>query len=64
MSYALGLPSDAESYIQETGCAGRDNNPSSALLYYGGSDMLGTRVSIAMQEYYKLKHQCRRKSIF
>ena len=26
--------------------------------------MLGTPVSIAMQEYCKLKHQCRRKHLF
>ena len=56
-----GVPSDVETYIQETGRAGRDGLPATATLYYAGKDMMGTRVNEQMREYCKLKSGCRRK---
>lgn len=55
-----GVPADVEAYLQETGRAGRDGNPAAAILYYGGLDLAGTRVSDNMKEYCKLK-ECRRQ---
>ncbi len=55
-----GVPSDVESYLQETGRAGRDGKPATAILHYGGLDMKGTRVNDDMRDYCKLQ-ECRRK---
>ena len=37
-----GVPSDIETYVQETGQAGCDGLPATAILYYGARDMMGT----------------------
>lgn len=58
-----GVPSDVESYIQETGRVGRDGREASAVLYYGGRDMMGTRVEDPMREYCYMKEGCRRKHL-
>lgn len=58
-----GVPTDVESYIQETGRAGRDGQPAKALLFYGARDLMGTRVSENMREYCRLKAGCRRQTL-
>ena len=55
-----GVPSDAESYLQQTGRAGRDGLPATASLYYGGRDMMGIRVEETMRLYCKMRSGCRR----
>ncbi len=55
-----GVPDDVESYLQETGRAGRDELPARATLYYGGRDMSGFHVNDTMKDYCKLKGECRR----
>ena len=52
-----GVPSDVESYLQETGRAGRDSQPSKATLYFTGT---GLRVERTMKEYCLLQGECRR----
>lgn len=57
-----GVPSDVESYLQETGRAGRDGQQSQALLYYSGSDFCGGRVDVQKREYCTLTDEkCRRE---
>ena len=58
----LGPPSDLESYVQETGCAGRDGFPSIALLLhtpgphrYSEKDMI---------KYAENSNECRRDFLF
>ncbi len=55
-----GVPSDVESYLQETGIVGRDGRPATALLYCAGADFAGLRVERQMKEYCLLQGQCRR----
>ena len=54
-----GVPSDIESYLQETGRAGRDDQPSRATLYFTGKDFSGLRVEESMKQYCLLKDGCR-----
>lgn len=41
-----GVPSDIESYLQETGRAGRDDQPPRATPYFTGKDFSGLRVEV------------------
>ena len=55
-----GSPSDIESYIQETGRAGRDDLPATAVLY-GSVSVYGMHTDEKMKEYCELKSgECRR----
>lgn len=55
-----GVPSDVESYLQETGRAGRDGLQAVATLYYGSHDISGVHVTEEMKDYCSLKDECRR----
>ena len=56
-------PSSIESYVQETGRAGRTGVPSKATLYYNNSDISKNKkhVQDSMKEYCKSKTTCLRK---
>ena len=56
-----GPPDDVESYLQETGRPGRDGNAASAVMYYGGADIAGAKVTQQMRDYCKLKDSCKRE---
>ena len=58
----LGSPNDIESYIQETGRAGRDNLPSLALLVKKAKR--GGLVEKSMSDYTYNESQCRRDTLF
>lgn len=58
-------PSNIESYVQETGRAGRTGVPSRATLYYNNSDIAKNKkhVQDPMKEYCKSQTTCLRKLI-
>ena len=56
-----GPPTDVDSYIQETGRAGRDGKQATALLYYGGNDFKFDLIDKDMKTYCKNKESCRRE---
>ncbi|XP_069121651.1 ATP-dependent DNA helicase RecQ-like [Argopecten irradians] len=56
----IGPPNTIEAYVQQIGRAGRDGEPSAAILYYNGSDL--AHVTNTMKEYCK-GEECRRKTI-
>ena len=57
----MGAPSDIESYVQETGRAGRDGAPALALLLSKSSSRFLTQH---MRQYVNNKSQCRRDCLF
>ena len=60
----VGIPDDVESYIQETGRAGRDSQPSLALLLTTVSKGRMCHVDKTMKDYQANQHHCRRDFLF
>ena len=59
-----GSPSDTESFVQETGRAGRNGEPSCSLLLFSKKDLKPNFVSEAMIEYCSNTELCRRRLLF
>ena len=56
-----GPPEDLESYVQESGRGGRDNNLSTATLYYGKKDIArNSHATEVMKRYCENMSECRR----
>ena len=58
----FGLPTDTESYIQETGRGGRDGSASLALLLYKSNK--GRKIDKQFKEYLDNHTECRRDTLF
>ncbi|XP_028403994.1 ATP-dependent DNA helicase Q-like SIM [Dendronephthya gigantea] len=58
----IGPPSSVKEYFQETGRAGRDGKPSTALLYYNNRDIANNRVGMQddMRAYCMSNNACLR----
>ena len=59
-----GPPSDLESYIQETGRAGRDGNVAYAVLYFSKTDICHDYIDGNIRDYCNNKLTCRRTTLF
>ena len=59
-----GVASDVESYVQESGRAGRDGDVACATIFCKGSDLDKRRVSKEMITYCQNKTHCRRTILF
>ena len=59
-----GVLDDAETYVQESGRAGREKQPSCALLVYGRKDLRQTYISDHMRRYCQNQDECRKKILF
>ena len=59
----IGPPSSTKAYFDETGRAGRDGNPSSAILYYNNRDIGKNRVGMQedMRNFCLNNYTCLRK---
>ena len=53
-----GVPEDAETYVQETGRAGRDGKLSCALLFYGKGELGKKRTSELMKTSCTNRDRC------
>ena len=57
----FGVPATIEQYVQEAGRAGRDGEPSTALLLYGSP---GRHVQQNMKRYGENNTKCRRELLY
>lgn len=59
-----GVASDVESYVHESGRAGRDGRVACATTFYKASDLDSRRVSKDMIDYCQNKDRCRSSLLF
>lgn len=59
-----GPPSNVESYIQETGRAGRDGQPAHAILFYSKRDLSHPFMEESIRNYCQNASVCRRLVLF
>ena len=59
-----GAAADVESYVQESGRAGRDGDVACAIIFCKGSNLDKRRVSKEMIKYCQNETQCRRSLLF
>ena len=59
-----GPPSNTESYIQETGRAGRDGQPARAILFYSKRDLSHPYMEESIVSYCQNTSVCRRQQLF
>lgn len=59
-----GVPEDVETYLQESGRAGRDGELSCALMVYGKGDLRSKYISKHMAKYCENSTTCRWELLF